>query len=247
MLAVPRWAPDANALIDWDHPLAQGLQRFCVPAGGTMIDLVTGRRLTPYASSLPTQGVTAFGDSLQSAGNGSGAYIAQPTVQWPASFMWCGGLVGTPPASDCGLCAVIHNVPGSGETPWYIHGIGVHGTASDARFHLATSAPGGGAGTYEGTVNGAALSGRQNVIVATAAVGACDLYQNGLRTAGNATNPTAVISGSADTYFAVNTYTNAGRNSQGSCSAAAYWWRRLSANEVAMLTADPFCMLTEGP
>ena len=227
----PRWAPGPSAVIDWSHPLAQGLRHCIRPIGAKVVDLVTGRDLT--VDTAATTGVTQFGRALRSSGAATGAYLPLTSAPpYPLSFTWVGDADCTAATSGAGLLAFAYGTSGGWSTSPvpYIYGLD-YGGGSLTGPPVSGSAFVGGLFTTTSRMTGVAS--------ATMVTGSARLYVNGLLVA----STTPSLTDPTSTNFVglgFNRYSEATRSQSATGSLGLVHSRVLSANEVAALAADPF-------
>lgn len=227
--------PRAAALIDWSHPLAQRLEHCFLWDGGTWTDAVTGVRMTRQSTG-PTNAVTALGAGGFTNANLGGAWAIVPAPTYPSSWTW----VGTVPANfGNGLSVLVAHVSGTpddtGEDIPYLSGFSTSAGARIARLFTGTA----GTGFQVFNATSELPLGAPSVLTGVAGVNAQSIWINGAA-AGSAasglTNPTMTA------YFTIGGY-RSDNFVQCTTVAAMYHRRALTQTEVALLHADPFCML----
>ena len=231
----PRFSPGPDAEVDWSHPLAQGLLALHIPLVDQAIDLVGNANMT--RSGSPSRGSGAFGEGQYGGGALAGSEYTLPTdsrlrINAPYSIMWAGHHVSTPTAA-VPLYGVVHNRTDA--SPYLCYALSVQpqltlyqnrggGLAQTVAASSATL----GAHVYVGTND---LSG--NVYV----------YDNGALAASNTIGGGSSISYGSTSLISFGVQPATSRQTNSTSNIGAVWNRMLSANEVAQLAADPFCML----
>lgn len=217
-----RWTPGPWAQVNWSHPLAANLKMYVMP-GVSPRDLADGSNLTAAAGS-----VTRGGSTLGAIGVGTLARWSLPNVSRfsvPSSTGFSIFVAGQGQGSnDKQAFSTRAGNPIMNLT--YMNG--------SIRFRTRNDAT-----TLNDLDITCAINTQMICATATWASGAKALYADG------ATRVTASSSGS------ITGQTNAGLfgddqaadTSNSSIVVAGFWTRALTASEVAMLHADPFCLL----
>lgn len=216
-----RWAPDLTSRINWAHPLAQGLTAFVIPA--LRFDFATNSAVTPTsgAGGTLTPGVTGM-SYAPAAGSGNDILLGnQRNMMTTAATIACQAQ-STNNAGDYAFFA--------GERSNNKALIIQKNNVTSARFAL-----------WNADIDFTTDFRLSPVLVGTVVGSSQIAYNNGSQGA-TGTGSRTVPSTPA---YSVAGNTNAPFT--GNVMWGALWNRALSASEVAMLSADPFCMFLRGP
>lgn len=217
-----RWAPGTNAQIDWSHPLAASLRSLWLP--GIRVDPVDGR---PWTENVASRTSGTFGEARQVAATN---VITRPNVPLLAqigSFMVVQRLTAAPTGNGAG----VGNSTNDTTNRW-----GAHIPYGDGTIYFDVT------NTSTGRLTAAGWTfGNWDVFVFTNGnTGGQSIWGNGLRLANDATiAPSSGISGT----WGIGQHAGTLNGNSQQVSIVAAWGRELSANEIAALTGDPFCML----
>lgn len=228
-----RWTPDPSTSVDWSHPLATGLMTAQVCVGSDVVDLTDLAAMT--RSGAPTRGVTRFGAGQVNDAANEGAILTVGTahplcLQPPLTFMWVGARVGVP-SSDCWLWGVIYS--NNDSSPYLSYGFQFGGSAE-----LWVAANDGGSFIHDSL--GTLAVGPHVLVGVLNAGGGSVGYIDGVPTNNTGTGGIAY---SATSSLSLCAYPTTSRPTNCTTNFATIWNRALNANEVAVLTDDPFCFV----
>lgn len=208
--------------VDWSHPIAQGLTSLVVPQSIARTTDVVGNPLTVSGATTNARAITIA----------STQFVTLGTVG--AATRWTALALARPTATSAGNAQGLVTRVGSGST----HNFYIGFQAATGNFEVGHRESAGGA--YRFTTGVAQTLNREQLFVGTYDGTNIQAWRDGSRvgvvaaTDPNAGVFTLAIGGVAD--GALYRYV-------GDVRLAATWNRALSANEIATLTADPFCFL----
>lgn len=223
-------------MVDWSHPLAVGLKSLVFPAD--LVDLVRGTGVITV-NGTPTNVGTPYGAGRNFNGTTDYLEIGTPIATAGA---WSLFAVFRATATATGAGVIAERYPPANTNVAYALGVGItSATPLQLECGYYNSA---GSGAWQLATGSVITIGRWNNVVATYAgnAGAINLYLNGLRDAtgsGSGADPTP----DQPTRIAIRHDATGSPNLPGDIAVTGIWNRALSANEVATLYADPFCIL----
>jgi hypothetical protein len=234
----PRFAPGANAHVDWSHPLAAGLE-FCVVPSAGINDLARGYVGTISGSPTLSPGPLGVAGNLSSGTSDFYEYSGVPDAPFlgPMTMMWVGVM-----RTASAFRSLVHKHASNG------------GNANPLSYYVGNSASPMTITSSRAASNnrnfetaGCFATNTTNTVVVTHPSGtvtdAPTFYVNGLVFSGTGAGiGTGAVTGS-QAAVRVGRRADGSTQTDGLVHACMLWSRALSANEAAALTADPFCML----
>lgn len=232
-----RWAPGPDARVDWSHPLAAGLV-LCCPEPG--YDLAYGVPITPTNNPGHTSTPVGPGRTFTS---GSSTYFAVPAavqLQIGGSSAPCTVAAfhrrTADPGSGAGYSIVARDV--SGTRCYTLDLFNNVAVADTIRFYINGGAAAIATTPWPATNEWAHAVGTWNGSNVT------EIWVNGVRGATTTAAATPGSSTSVGWRIGARQFVGAEDYLTGEIGPVHIWRRALSANEIAQLYADPFCMLT---
>jgi hypothetical protein len=223
----PRFAPGPTTRVDWSHPVAQGLG-FCTLDG--TVDIAYGIPITQ--NNAPDHGLMPTGRARSYVGASTqySSFPAAPSVQSPTQVsivVWMqrtNGNVNVYVGQDINANRVF-TFDGASATRFYVNG-------------------GGGTDIVTGATNiSGSVSPRPRMIAGTATSGASiNVYVDGVLD-GTASPCTFNATQTADWNIGRRAFSGAENYVTGTIGPVMIWRRALTASEIALLYADPFCFL----
>ena len=223
-----RWGPPAGAALDWNHPLSQGLVGFWTGDGTDP----TGK--LPLVPSGATRDVGQFGDGavmVTTGANMSAVALPEHKVGPPISIVVVYTKLGVAAVDNCPLFGLLVN---NANSPYAAYSVWSAGGSGNL-WAMANNAGVLVTGAQVPLANGA------HVVVVTFTPSTIDTWLDAKRSASAAVTVNPTFPGTC----LIATGAVGGRaNTTLNCTfhAGSIYNRILSANEIAMLAADPFCM-----
>jgi Concanavalin A-like lectin/glucanases superfamily len=224
--------PQGNVSIDWSHPLTNGLASYWYDTGqGFYIDLVTGdttaTETTRSVDDSPFGPAFSCTVSSTNAINSRGLFQAQ-TLAAPFSFA-TGWYQKQAPVSLGTYFGILDN---SGVQSWVAY---ANGTQLNSGFYNSS------ASTFTATAT-------NNVYYTMVGTAVANNSQTSYLLGTDGTNETKALSAPTPNSLTTGrasfgSYQTVSGNSGAFIYYGAYWRRVLSADEAALLHADPFCFL----
>ena len=223
-----RWQPPTAGSVDPDHPLSQGLVGWWTHTGTDLMGLLP---LVPTGISHAT-GMFGRGVGMTAA-NASLAAVALPAhkIGPPATVV----AVITKTASAVGGVSMFGTFPNDGATPTL--GLALM-TSNSNQIYAATNS---GAGLITGTPS--TLANGPHVVVGTFTPTSIGLWVDGNRISADVVALAPAYPGTSWVSAGPGFADQAGRTANMTFHAGSIYRRVLSPVEIAMLHADPYCMI----
>jgi hypothetical protein len=241
----PRVAPPIHAAVNYSHPLTAGMVGAWRPVSGNpsgigAIDVVGGQHMTTAAAG-PSLSAGAWGEEWRADADNEGMTVTTGTagpssLQPPLTLAWVGTKY-SGEEQDAPFFGVLYNT--AGDNPFCCYNFYWEGGGHNLGFEWNAS------GSYDFVDTGAALTNGPHVVVATmlpSGAGGIVVYRDGLSVATD--TGFATINYAASSFVTFHVPWSISNLTAAVGSVLGVIWRRaLSAGEVGMFTADPFCFL----